>query len=330
MPLSLDFSWGGSGEQRYTDDEGGEDPSSVSDPHTSTDETATSLSEKILQYRWWVLTAGLAIVFVLLWIGLITTTLMPAILTSPWTHRLAAGLTIGGVAYRAGYSTRRATAEATDWLVLVERNRMRRFRGEYQPDQGTAPRFKPYKGLRGWWLFKSQEPYRIKDIKEDLTQIRSRPTTSVDDPAMLRLDQGGQANGELLWSVDTDTGTVVVALAGELEVDTRAHESVLRTTIPSVVHEEDLSEIEAALKEAEQERKQAEQEKHVMENQRDRALALAEESYDEAMARFTQFYTQIEEARGQGRASTGDDAPEPNGIGGVPTVSELEEVFNDE
>lgn len=308
MALDLHLGWG----QRYADGES-ERLEDVSDPHTEGDESSRSLGARVAQYRWFVFAAAGAVVFGTIWLGFFVTSFFPALLSSTWTYIAVGAGGVFLVGRATGWSAHKSQTQDTAKLVLVSANRTRRFYGEYLPNEGEAPWFKPYKGLRGPWLFSRQEPYRIGDIADDVATLRARPDTSADDPALIRLDQGARADSNLLWTVDTDNGPIVVVLTGELEATPGAHQTLLRTTIPAVAFEEQLADLESALEEAQERYQQAEQKRQVMKEQRDDALDLARDGMDESIDSFLRNYERVEEARGhyKSQQSTNDSSEQP-------------------
>lgn len=278
----------------------------VSDPRVERDETETRIRDHIRQHPWLSFFAALLTATLTIWFGFVMTNIAPWVLTNPTTHRFLAitAIFIGGG--WLGWRRHRSVAEATDELVLFQDNRIRRFRGEFEPSEGSAPLFVPYKGLRGPFRFlRGNTPFSIDDVAPGLVRP-GRPDLSGDDPAVIMVTQGGRSDGSLYQTVETDTGIVVSVLSGDLQLYRGGRNAVLRTTIPSTVHEQQLADIESALASAEEDRKQAEERAETFKAQRDKALELSRNARDEVLDEFIENVVELEEARRQGSSGSDD------------------------
>lgn len=209
----------GGDDRRYVDPDDVDAPEDVADPRTIRDETAPSLAERLLAYRWFLFTVSSAVVAALVLALIFGAQVVPDILSNPWLHRGVAGITIFGAGYVLATKRAYGALVGIDRLHVKEDGRARSYPGEYVPGpEDDYDLFIPIKGFSMWGHRK--RPLTVEELDADLARRWARANRDPSDPARIRVDDA------LADLVRTEYGTQVVVHAGGYKADTFGRDAV--------------------------------------------------------------------------------------------------------
>ena len=250
-------------------------PEEIANPHLLVDETAPSLTERALQYRWWLLSASLLAVVTL---GILTIYLGRFFATTfmnPWVQRAIAAFAVAGAAYWVGNSRGLGALVNRDWLVLYNPGQRsgRVFLLDEVDTSGRAPIVVPLKGVRH--AGHTAAPYRAGELSEALVTKFNRDTRT---KARLRLHPGVAAE------VTTPIGRVFVQETAGIEPDPFGKGSNIEATLPDQAATETVVELKEQLEDMETELDEKEDRITMLERQREDLLEEARKTRSEVRA----------------------------------------------
>lgn len=306
----------GSGSRRYATDVG-RLPEDVSDPATLRDESTPTLFERIMQYRWYLLTVSVFIVVGVLYSIAIGIQIFPELIQNRIVQVAFALLVAFGIGYVV--ATLRAFRVIRDipWLNLNLGDGLDFYPGWFLPpvDEDDDATFVPCKGLT---LFgHRRRPLQIREVNPSIAQRWANANRDPEDPAEIRLDPSFYEHRETEW------GHVVAQASDGLEIDTLGRESQLVATSPNMAHEDRVEKMEGQLRDSQKWRQHYEQMADDYRRQRDNIADYYSQPIDELLDEEIDRGVRIAEAgrpdrRTRSRADTDEELP--------PMDRELEDV----
>ena len=266
----------GSGSRRYATDVG-RLPEDVSDPATLRDESTPTLFEKIMAYRWYLLTVSVLIVVAIIYSIAIGVQVFPELVQNTVVQLAVSHLVVFAIGYVV--ATKRAFRVIRDisWLNLNLGDGLDFYPGWYLPpvDEDDDATFVPCKGLT---LFgHRRRPLQIREVNPSIAQRWANANRDPEEPAEIRLDPSFYEQRSTEW------GHVVAQASDGLEIDTFGRGSQLVATSPSMAHEDRVEKMEDQLRDTQKWRQHYEQLADDYRRQRDNIAEYLGQPIDDLM-----------------------------------------------
>lgn len=283
----------------------------VADPHTTADDSQSTLRERVVDNKWYVAFLILVLPFGVAGVGLLvgySWFLLPEFFGNRRVQLTLGALTIMALAFVGGDRRRRGLYERYDWLVLDTPTGNKRYLGRHIPaDDDHAPLFVPVKGFsrfggRG-------NAYTIEELSPHLAETYAKANRDPDDPAVIRL------HPEFASASQTDTGTVVTQPTEELRVDTFARDSTLIATVPEFIRGEQAEALKDHLRQEREETDELRDKIDTLERMLEEAKEIGAMPPDEFLESHLEFYERAMWASRRRRPGT--DGRQYDGTGPV-------------
>lgn len=257
-------------EERYPDTDDYTEPQAVEDPHTIEDSTRQTLTDRLLEHRWWALSVSLLAISALILVAIYFGRYFSTVLANIWVQRIGVLLAVVALARRWGRTDERSKLEDEHQLTLYSPDGdTLHFAGRYERvDGATHDTFVPYKGRRRG----DPEPYRIGELSSALVNKHGR---NPDDEAVIRL------HDSVTDVRQTDRGLKVVQLTEGLNPDPFGKESNLEAALPDMAATETVSDLKSELEKQNEEINHLRERNNQLRRQRDDAREEARKNYEE-------------------------------------------------
>jgi len=205
-------------------------PEDVSHPHTTEDESTPSLRERVTGGKSKIVlgAAALAALAVAGYGVFLFGNVLFSFAMNPWVQAAVGGVAALGLGAVVGARRERSAISHTDSLVLLLRDGVRDFQGEYV-ETGDGPAFIPYRGRQG--LLRPQQPYTMEQLSSELSRLDSKQGVSSDDDVVIELPRAFAA------AAMTDRGVTAAVNTDGLKAAPFHPTAALRCEKPSLAHE---------------------------------------------------------------------------------------------
>ena len=326
-PSLNDFTGRTEGERYHSESETVNMPDDVADPHTWKDESAARRREWLARNKRMIVTVSFLglVVFAILMIYF--SRFIPQLFANTYVRVFVGGGLFTATIFLAGARHQRNKLQRVDWLILIYPEGVQRYLGYYSETEDGAPMFIPVKGFTFFGSRSSK--FTLGDMSNEMARQFSKGNRKADDPAKIRL------HPSMCAVAQTDMGTVVAQLTGELTPDEFGRETDIEATVPELADKDRMADVKEEIEKQVAHNAFLKDQVDMLEQQRDDYKQVAMDTLDEAEERIVGLVGRIEGARNgvvgggggmSGGMGSGMGGPEPD-YGDY--NDELEEEFDE-